>query len=61
MTRIVKLVVVKCDYCGEDFECDPWWARNSSSMCDNCLEIQAEASDDVFESALWRKAGPNGN
>jgi formylmethanofuran dehydrogenase subunit E len=56
MTRIVKLVVAKCDYCGEDFECDPWWARNSAPTCDNCLETQAE---DVFESALWDKAGPN--
>lgn len=52
-------VTIQCDACEEEFEANAWDARHGLRFCDECNDEFADASsDDVFESALWARAGP---
>jgi formylmethanofuran dehydrogenase subunit E len=51
-------VTIQCDACGTDFTCDKWSANNGLTLCSDCTYDMSEA-EDVFESALWAKAGRN--
>ena len=52
-------VTIQCDACLEDYEADEWDAKHGLRLCDSCTdEFANESSNDVFESALWAKAGP---
>ena len=56
--RISSRVTIQCDACGTDFQCDKWSANNGLTLCNDCTYDMSEA-EDVFESALWAKAGRN--
>jgi hypothetical protein len=56
--KALEEVTVECGACGAAFET----ARVNICgimFCDDCEDGYDRASDDVFESALWAKAGPN--
>ena len=53
-----RQVTIQCDACGTAFGTDKWSANHGLSLCDECTDDMSEA-EDVFESALWQKAGRN--
>jgi hypothetical protein len=60
MSVTKSTITIQCDACLEDYEADKWDAKHGLTLCDSCNDGFAnEASDDVFESALWSKVGRN--
>ena len=56
--KALEEVPVECGACGTAFE--PARVNVCGIMfCDDCSDNYDRASDDVFESALWVKAGRN--
>ena len=53
----VQFVKVDCEACGTEFEIERFWLAGMP-LCDDCEDIYRDSQqDDVFESALWAKAG----
>ena len=60
MSITQSTITIQCDACLQPFEADRWDVRHGLTLCDDCNDDFASShDDDVFESALWVKAGRN--